>query len=219
MIVLPSITTLYTTLTTAISSTVIPSSLPTFVMNTWIAPHGATDLIHAIHHNTTALLATTYYGTIGLGQLCHAVHQDQFFYSLFMVASFIHFYDDWKCLKNPLLATILTGSLLSTFIQTSWLPFYLYMTFHHVPNHYMQMWPILREHKVPTVLLLAYTGFSFCFFTNEFGTNMVSILDDLGIWIASIVIGHIVYNVAFSIQNSGNSGNNQYDPYDIPSNF
>ena len=110
---LPSITTLYTTLTTAVSSTVLPS----FVMNTWIAPHGATDLIHAIHHNTTALLATTYYGTIGLGQLCHAAHQDQFFYSLFMVASFIHFYDDWKCLKNPLLATILTGSLLSTFVQ------------------------------------------------------------------------------------------------------
>ena len=48
---------------------------------------------------------------------------------------------------------------------------------------------------------------------------MVSIIDDLGIWIASIVIGHIAYNVAFSIQNSGNSGNNQYDPYDIPSNF
>jgi hypothetical protein len=218
MLLLPSITTLYTTLTTSISSTVIPA-LPTFVMNTWIAPHGATDLIHAIHHNTTALLATTYYGTIGLGQLCHAVHQDQFFYSLFMMASFIHFYDDWKCLKNPLLATILTGSLLSTFVQTSWLPFYLYMTFHHVPNHYMQMWPTLRKHKIPTVLLLAYTGFSFCFFTNEVGTNMVSIIDDLGIWIASIVIGHIAYNVAFSVQNSGTNNNNQYDPYDIPSTF
>jgi len=206
---LPSITTLYTTLTTAVSSTVLPS----FVMNTWIAPHGATDLIHAIHHNTTVLMSTTYYGTIGIGQLCHAVHQDQFFYSLFMVASFIHFYDDWKCLKNPILATFLTGSLLSTFVQTSWLPFYLYMTFHHVPNHYMQMWPTLRKYKIPTVLLLAYTGFSFCFFTNEVGTDMTSIIDDLGIWIASIVIGHIAYNVAFSVQNSSNT------PYDIPSNF
>ena len=52
---------------------------------------------------------------------------------------------------------------------------------------------------------------------------MISILDDLGIWIASIVIGHIAYNVAFSIQNSssGNSSdnNNQCDSYDIPSTF
>jgi hypothetical protein len=83
----------------------------------------------------------------------------------------------------------------------------------------MQMWPTLREHKIPTVLLLAYTGFSFCFFTNEFGTDMATIIDDLGIWIASIVIGHIAYNVAFSIQKSDNSGTNKNNQYDIPSNF
>ena len=47
---------------------------------------------------------------------------------------------------------------------------------------------------------------------------MVTIIDDLGIWIASIVIGHIAYNIAFSIQNS-NSGTSDNNNYDIPSTF
>jgi hypothetical protein len=173
--------------------------LPSLIMNTWIAPHGATDLIHAIHHNTTDLLTTSYCGTIVLGQLCHSIHQDHFFYGLFGLASFLHFYDDWKRLNNPILASVITGSILTTFVQSSWLPFYLYMSFHHVPFHYIQVWPVIRQYKIPTILLLSSTTFAITLFTGKNNlANLITSIDNLGIWLASIVIGHIVYGIQFN---------------------
>lgn len=193
----------------AISS--ISPVLPVFIMNTWIAPHGATDLIHAFHYNTTNILTTSYYSTLALGGLCHVLHQDVIFYGIFGICSFFHFYEDWKLLKNPIAAFALTGAIMTTFVNSSWLPFYLYMTFHHVPFHYIQVWDILCKYKIPTVLLLSSTAFTMYFFTHLTGVLQPSVtdysisltkslmeIDGLGIWISSIIIGHIVYGIRFN---------------------
>ena len=189
--------------------------LPVFIMNTWIAPHGATDLIHAFHYNTTNILTSSYYSTLALGGLCHALHQDPFFYGIFGLCSFFHFYEDWKLLKNPIAAFILTSAIMTSFVKSSWIPFYLYMTFHHVPFHYIQVWDILCKYKIPSVLLLSSTAFTMYLFTDLTGVLQPSVsdysvsltkslmkIDGLGIWISSIIIGHIVYGIRFTISRS-----------------
>tara|TARA_R110002072_G_scaffold192865_4_gene350017 strand:- start:850 stop:1227 length:378 start_codon:yes stop_codon:yes gene_type:complete len=118
------------------------------ILTTVIAPHGITDMIHAVQYNiTTELLALN--GAVLGGSVIMANSAPMLLDGAFIVASVVHFRHDMPTIKHvpkSALSTLLIGS--SVLYDPNIL--FLYMVATHVPNHYMTNWRYIRENTKKT---------------------------------------------------------------------
>ena len=173
-------------------------------MNTIIAPHGVTDIIHAMETRNVGNLVKYYIGAILCGECCYLVHLEPIWNSIFVVSSIIHFRHDFDKIFSISVPKPVSYSLTISFLaivnqQSLLWPFFLYMIFVHVPNHYSKSYFFIKSYPV----LLS------CFIM------IASIVSDLllvetisnEVWTAilSIVIGHIIYEERFIWSSSSSS--------------
>jgi hypothetical protein len=173
-------------------------------MNTIIAPHGVTDVIHAIQTRNIPNLLKYYGGAIVCGEVCYMNHIEPIWYSIFVATSIIHFRHDFdKILYITVPKPVsygLTIAFLGIVNQQSLLwPFYLYMLLIHVPNHYSKAWSYVKDYPA----LLA----SFISIASVVSDMLLVETISNEVWIAvlSIVIGHIIYEERFIWSNPDNN--------------
>jgi len=126
------------------------------ILTTVIAPHGITDMIHAVQYNiTTELFALN--GAVLGASVIMANNAPMLLDGAFMAASVVHFRHDMPSIKyvpKSALSTLLIGS--SVLYDPN--IFFLYMVAMHVPNHYRTNWRYIRENTKKNVgLIILFT--------------------------------------------------------------
>lgn len=166
------------------------------VINYIIAPHGITDIFHAIHYNTRKPLIISYTSSIILSQYIFTFLGTDYSKYLLCLGSLFHFRHDVKLLmKHNLTSYVCTSLLLYQMIQYSDPYFYIYMTMIHVPHHYYTSLNHIQPYKIQVLLSVLCSAF--------FIYKMQSIISDklLSIFIG-IITGHITYNEFFVSKNN-----------------
>jgi len=165
-------------------------------MNTIIAPHGVTDIIHAIQTRNVGNLLKYYGGAILCGEFCYLGHIEPIWNSIFVVTSIIHFRHDFDKIFSISVPKPVSYSLTISFLaivnqQSLLWPFFLYMIFVHVPNHYSKSYSFIKSYPV----LLG----SFISIASVVSDMLLveSISNEVWIAVLSIVIGHIIYEERF----------------------
>ena len=126
------------------------------ILTTVIAPHGITDMIHAVQYNiTTELLALN--GAVLGASVIMANNAPMLLDGAFMAASVVHFRHDMPTIKyvpKSTLSTLLIGS--SVLYEPNII--FIYMVATHVPNHYRTNWRYIRENTEKNVgLIILFT--------------------------------------------------------------
>jgi hypothetical protein len=113
------------------------------IITTVIAPHGITDMIHAVQYNITSEIMALYGSVLGASVIM-ANNAPIILDVSFIVASVVHFRHDMPVIKyvpKCALSTLLIGG--SVLYDPNIL--FLYMVAIHVPNHYRINWRYIRE--------------------------------------------------------------------------
>lgn len=166
------------------------------VINYIIAPHGITDIFHAIHYNMRKPLIISYTSSVIFSQCISKFLGTDYSKYLLCLGSLFHFRRDFKLIiQHNLNAYACTSLFLYYMIQHPEPYFYIYMTMIHVPHHYYTSHNHIQPYKIQVLLSILCSAF--------FMHKMQSIQSDklLSIFIG-IVTGHITYNEFFVNKNN-----------------
>ena len=159
-----------------------------------IAPHGLTDIIHAIEYKnmhklllsygSSGLTAYTFFRTPKILDIC------------FLFFSILHFRTDmpqWG-IRNRFSAytiqTIQSSFLVFLFLLgKSYNVFLFFMCFLHVPKHYKDSFVYVRKH--PKLFLLLFSIFQL------FNVSIIPITRNWVTAIETVIVGHILYHELF----------------------
>lgn len=173
-----------------------------------VAPHGITDLFHAVEYNNMIPLSQIYTSAFSLIPISDTLMSyDNHFRLLdfvFLLSAIIHFRHDMPHLiynkKKPIPPELMSSLLIMLSPILGMNIFSLYMIFHHVPLHYNKCWPLVQKYKkymIISICLLSIPGY---FMIDNFKT--LSHLEYS--FMESIIVAHIVYNELY-IDNRANA--------------
>ena len=188
-----------------------------------IAPHGCTDLIHAIQNKNLV----TFYKLQGLitasSYLINSFCKPFVFDSIFVGMSILHFQRDINY-SIGVRSTIYTGFFLFLSICVDVRFLYYYMISIHVPNHYINNWFYIKKTpKLSFAILGANILLCSLFFYNmlNYNSNLIPYTSDnslipiniatfpankyIALMIKSIILTHISYQELFIHRNSSPS--------------
>ena len=179
-----------------------PTIIKTAVLGI-IAPHGATDLVHALQERRVAQLFQIQAANILGNQLLYKLDQQVISNIIFFALSAMHFRRDLEVVRRApkllLLYLLLNVPEIAVSLYLFGIPelnlkdlFLLYMTFIHVPNHYRMSWSFIKNKKrFSAALVLSFT-FAFLHFGKFIDlSNMNANIFNLA---RSFVTSHIIYN-------------------------
>jgi hypothetical protein len=159
-----------------------------------IAPHGLTDIVHAIEYKNMHKLLLLY-GSSGLTAYT-LFRTPKILDICFIFFSILHFRTDmpqWGVqnkLSAYIIQTIQSGLLVFSFLLgKSYNIFLFFMCFLHVPKHYKDSYIYMKKYPYFTILLFSMFEFVFPDSTN--------ITRGLVTTFESVVIGHILYHELF----------------------
>ena len=157
-----------------------------FINTAIIAPHGVTDLIHALQFNSLQplyainLITTTAFALLGHAGLSDVANIP------FLLASVVHFRHDIP-LENKFMQYVIISAIITAGIQNTDI-FYLYMILRHVPRHYAGNWKYMEKFPLITILLLSVTTFA------TMKMESVIPMDETNIdLIKGVIVAHIIY--------------------------
>jgi hypothetical protein len=186
-----------------IKSILLKYSIPVIV-----APHGCTDLVHAIQHNHIINLCKIYSISFVGSWLLTNADKIQTLDTVFIIASVIHFKRDIPKIYNISRSFIICCILFITNYYTRYLLKY-YMIFIHVPNHYISNWIYLKKTPYLTLTnliintILIVTLFNKFYIPSSINNPFIHII------IKSVIISHIIYQEMFIHNNYNNNNNNK----------
>lgn len=173
------------------------------ILKNIIAPHGVTDMSHAIMTNNNKKLFLINLFNVGVVET--VVHPLNLFIEydiIFFIATIIHFQNDFSNIKfNDIVFPKYISStifVISCLVLNNIIPFNLgydillsYMTLIHVPNHYRENWFHIKKDIALNFLLLLFT----CAFFNSVYDLYPDLLNNNHIINVgkSIIISHIFY--------------------------
>ena len=174
-----------------------------FIVKNIIAPHGITDMSHALMNNNNRELFNLNLINVGIVELLiEPFHLNTSYDILFILFTILHFHYDFPTLqiKQRKIPAIVSCSafLFSCILLNNLLPFNIgfdilltYMTFIHVPNHYRENWFHIKKDIVLNFLLILITC---CFFNSilDYHPDILSNQHVIDISKA-IIISHIIY--------------------------
>lgn len=161
-----------------------------YLTTTIIAPHGVTDLIHAKQTNNLISLINIYGTTNGLFYILSTLDQEIVINTILFITSTIHFQKDIP-LRDEKKRYLFTSLLLLYFIFFNATSIFTYLTFVHVPNHYLYNWKFLKKEKILSFIVILFTTLLSFHFGNEYFEIYKDTLSfDI---IKAIIISHILY--------------------------
>ena len=168
--------------------------LPFIACNMIIGPHGITDLIYAIRKDKKTELILTYVTTIFMFDFLFVENRINIINTLFLFSSIVHFKHDFP-FEDEMLQLLTSALFVFNLHKIGMLPFLMYMSFIHVPNHYLTLHTLLKKNKVFSFLSISLISFILCVTSinnptliyNSFNQNFIK----------SIIVSHIVYEEFF----------------------
>ena len=151
-----------------------------------IAPHGVTDLVHAMQMNTTRPLYLINLVTTGAFALAGHAGLSNISNFPFVYASLMHFRRDIP-LENKYAQYCVIAFIVALGIQYNDL-FYLYMVLRHVPRHYAENWKYMEKMPMFSIFLLVATTIV----SMKMGT-MIPMDDTYFDLIKGVIVSHILY--------------------------
>ena len=165
-----------------------------------IAPHGMTDLIHAVQNKNVPYLKLINLGSFLSSFAIYSLNNRYFDY-FFYIISAIHFRHDFPKIKN-LPRVFLSVALLTFFATFNSNLFLFYMVLVHVPNHYRINWNYLKKDKLFTVVILTF----FTYLLLYFGEKKFIYNKELETLYKGLILSHIVYQEVFIFKSLKNIG-------------
>lgn len=174
----------------------IPSVVLKTISSGIIAPHGITDLVHAIQNNKIGQINKIYVTTTGSVLLLDMFDQHFFIEFLFFACSIMHFQHDVP-LNNKTMRYFITVSMFVSCILYDPNLLYFYLTLIHVPNHYKTNWTMLDKTKELSIFIISTTTFASLLVTNELSFENIFFID----LIKGIIMSHIIYQEKYILNN------------------
>lgn len=158
-----------------------------------VAPHGITDLLHAVQNNNTRnLLSMNTFCVLSSFGLSQNEVTTFGLNLLFIVSSVVHFRHDFpvlfKCDDNKVQQFVLSFMTIFTFLINHNVFFY-YMCFIHVPNHYYFNRQVIAKRKLINLSFIL----SFTLFLSFVGSYQFALNPSFYPLYKGIVISHVMY--------------------------
>ena len=167
------------------------TSIHRHLITSVIAPHGITDVIHALQHNTTTELVAYNGASLATSWLLSS-HIPVVLDDAFIIASIAHFRHD---MDNHIICVpkyVMSGALLFAAIHFDPNILYGYMVFVHVPNHYKTNWKYIKANpwkNIGGIIIFSLLLFGL----GEFYPFLLE-SNQLFAMSKGIVISHVLYN-------------------------
>lgn len=160
------------------------------ITTTIIAPHGITDLVHAyVNDKKQQLYKINLICLLG-GSFLYISNYDNLLHFIFLIASAIHFRHDFPVNSKPL-KLILSSLLVVNAEKIGMALFLMYMTFIHVPNHYMLNSKLIKENF--RYSFISILGVTILFFLVGNNTPDLFYNEHVYCLSKSLIISHILY--------------------------
>ena len=161
------------------------AALPFIAYNVIIGPHGFTDLLYAFEYKKMF----QYFGIYSFCSIffnwLHVNQYNSVINSLFLSLSVIHFKNDVP-VSNKYIQLFLSVLFVSNLDKIGLPIFLLYMTFLHVPNHYLTYANLMRKYKYLSYFLITALSIFLC--------NNNKLIESNNSWIVkSIITSHILF--------------------------
>lgn len=165
-----------------------------------IAPHGCTDLVHAIQNKHLINFCKIQSISVASSLLLTKLNQIKIIDTIFYIATIIHFKRDIPKINNISRSFIVCCML---FMSTYYTPnlFIYYMTFVHVPNHYISNWYYLKKTPYLSLINLIVNTITITI-TSLFNKNVYINNPLIHTIIKGIIISHIIYQEIFIHKNN-----------------
>ena len=158
-----------------------------------IAPHGATDIIHASQNKLVSKLFQIQAANLVGVQLLSMLNDGKVLDIVFLFFSVIHFRHDFKKIP-PFVAVLLMSNFALLWVPTLSFDdiFFFYMVFLHVPNHYIMNWNFIKKQKGATLFVVGMVSMIFLLSENNIDFSNINItLMNAG---KAFILSHIMYN-------------------------
>ena len=162
-----------------------------------VAPHGITDLFHAIEYKNMIPLSQIYTSSFSLIPISDILmnydNHVRLLDVVFLLSAIIHFRHDMPSVShnnNPIRRELLSTLLIMMSPLLGMNMFSLYMIFRHVPLHYKKCWPLVQKYKIPMILSIFILSIPGYYMIDNFETLShleYSLME-------STIVAHIVYN-------------------------
>ena len=177
--------------------------LTPFIVKNIIAPHGITDISHALMTNRNKELFLLNLFNVGLAETIVTPFSLSNHYDvIFFIATIIHFKNDFSNIKikNFVFPKYISSALFIAIclLINKVIPYNLgydillgYMTIIHVPNHYRENWFHIKKDLVLNFLIMMFT----IAFFNGISDSFPELMDNIYMINAgkAIIISHIFY--------------------------
>jgi len=165
-----------------------------------IAPHGATDIIHASQNKLVGKLFQIQAANLVGVQFMSMLNGGKLLDIVFLFLSVIHFRHDIKKIP-PFVALLLLYKTPGYLFKFSLLGLptisfndflFFYMVFLHVPNHYIMNWNFIKKQKKATLFVVGLVSMIFLGLENSINfTNVNRHVMNVG---KAFIVSHIIYN-------------------------
>lgn len=166
----------------------------------FIAPHGATDIIHASQNKLVGKLFQIQAANLVGVQFMSMLNDGKVLDIVFLFFSVIHFRHDFKKIP-PFVAFVVLSKFSEILFKFSLLGvptlsfddiFFFYMVFLHVPNHYIMNWNFIKKQKGESFFIVGL--FSIIFLLSENNIDLSNINMNLMNVGKAFILSHIMYN-------------------------
>lgn len=168
--------------------------LPFIACNMIIGPHGITDLIYAIRKHKKTELILTYGATIFTFDILFVENRINIINTIFLFSSIVHFKHDFP-FEDEMLQLFTSALFVFNLHKIGMLPFLIYMSFIHVPNHYLTLNKLLKKNKVFSFLSISLISFILCVISINNPTLIYESFYQN--FLKSIIVSHIAYEEFF----------------------
>lgn len=173
---------------------------PFIAYNVIIGPHGITDLIHAFEYKKIINLLVTYGICLTFSKFIQINKYENIMNNLFLLLSALHFRHDIP-VKNNYLQFFLTLLFVLNLNTIGTNTFLIYMTFLHVPNHYLTYSKLIEKHNKLSYLCIFSISFILC--TINYNNNFLFNYKMKHVF-QGLIIGHIMYEEIFTNEKKRN---------------
>jgi hypothetical protein len=182
---------------TIIKNEIIEPNIVKYTTFAIIAPHGITDLIHAILNKKMNTLIIINILSISTFYILSKLKLYKINVDMFLLGSIIHFQRDFFIFKNKILQYLFSSIIVySNYINNKIIYFYLLLF--HVPIHYLQSFNFLINKPYLSFFIISFCTYlsvmSSYFFIDETKNKYSNLIQELT---KGIIIAHVLYQEKF----------------------
>ena len=166
-----------------------------------IAPHGITDIIHAMLNKNVKILTIINILSVSTFYILSKLKLHKINFDIFLFGSIIHFQRDFFIFKNKILQYLFSSVIVySNYINN--IIIYFYLLLFHVPIHYLQSFKFLIQKPYLSFFIISFFTYlsvmSSYFFVDENenikNSKNSNLTQEI---IKGIIIAHVLYQEKF----------------------